>query len=340
MKGRDSHITVLMTTHQSMRFLSHQLASILSQDRLPDLLVVADDASSDGTLDLLREMEQHSAIPMAVISHSEHVGLRRNIEDGLQACPSGIIVLADHDDIWSPHKLTTAAEALAEMDVAVWFSDAELIDEQDRLLGRTAWEAVHLDPGAQRAMLAGSGVDRLLHGMTVVGATMAFTTGLLNWALPLPPELEGENYLYLHDGWLSVLASVVGEVATTPERLVRYRQHPGQVTAMSLLGAARASSNSPTGSVGDDLVRERDRLALVCGRVRRVGAPSANSARILQTLEARLAFVADRVTIRDGAGSPARRGGLVLRHVLRGDYHRFARGALSVAKDLRLMASP
>src|ERR1700728_346533 len=49
-----SRISVAMCTYNGERFLAAQLESIVQQTRLPDELVVCDDASTDQTLSIVR----------------------------------------------------------------------------------------------------------------------------------------------------------------------------------------------------------------------------------------------------------------------------------------------
>ena len=100
-----------MTTYQGQRYVAEQIASVFAQTRLPDLVIVADDASTDGTLDIVRAVERASAVPMRVLTAEANAGLRVNIETGLVACPPGIVVLADHDDVWRPDKLALVERA-------------------------------------------------------------------------------------------------------------------------------------------------------------------------------------------------------------------------------------
>jgi hypothetical protein len=308
--------------------------------------VVADDASTDGTLGILRAAERASAIPICVLSAQANAGLRANMEAGLMACPPGIVVLADHDDVWMQDKLRRVESAFTDPDIVLWFSDAELIDANGRLLGSRAWEAVRFDNAAQRAVLEGRGLDRLLHGMTVVGATMAFRSELLEWALPLPIELDNAEHLFLHDGWLAVIGSVVGRIHAEPRPLVRYRQYAGQFTAMSLIRGMEPMDLNV--AAVDKLRTDQARVRLVAERVRDVGIPPNGPPRVALDLFRRDQFLTDRLQLRDGpasaascahAGSRRRDAARVARHLVGGDYHRYARGVRTAGKDLALAVS-
>jgi glycosyltransferase involved in cell wall biosynthesis len=327
-----------MTTYQGRRYVTQQLDSVLAQTRVPDLVVVADDASTDGTVDLVRAALRATTIPIRILTAPSNAGLRANVESGLRACAPGIVALADHDDLWRPDKLALIEAAFADPSVVLWFSDADLVDSDGVPLGVRAWDAVRFDEAAQRAVREGRAVDRFLHGMTVVGATMAFRTELLSWALPLPVELDAADHLFLHDGWLAVLGSVVGRVHAEPRPLVRYRQHGGQLTAMSML-RSMGSPDADTSSV-DNLRIDQARTRLVADRLREVGLPPHGPPGVASDVFRRDAFLTDRLALRDRRSGSARvDAALVVRRLLAGDYHRYARGVLTAGKDLGLAMS-
>ena len=51
-----------------------------------------------------------------------------------------------------------------------------------------------------------------------------------------PVDMDnGNSSLFLHDGWLAVVASTFGRVLVDPRPLTRYRQHAKQVTGMGMI---------------------------------------------------------------------------------------------------------
>ena len=319
-----------MTTYQGERYVAEQLASILSQRALPEEVVIGDDASSDRTPDVLHDVARRSPVPIRVIRRDVNLGLARNVEEVLAACGGRVIVLSDQDDVWATGKVEAAAAAFDDPAVMLWFSDAELIGADGEQLGRTAWEAVHFGPAQQRLVGGGSGLRRLLHGQTVTGATMAIRREVLDVALPLPDEAGGSAGLYLHDGWLSVIAYLLGGAAVDPRRLTQYRQHAGQVTGMSMTGTPDVAGDGALGSRAAALIRDHARVKLVAGRIRHRDAAGRCRPEALAELLALEEFLERRILPRGTAG---RRSG-VIRSLLAGHYSRFARGWRTAAKDL------
>lgn len=319
-------ISVAMTTYQGERHLARQLESILGQTRLPDEVVVSDDASTDSSWEIVRTVAAQAPLPFRVLRNQQRLGLRSNIEKALTACDGSVIVLADQDDLWAPTKVETLAAAFTDPDVTLWFSDGELIDDHDRPLGGTVWGATGFAAHNQRLMSDGHGLGQLLHGQTVTGATMAVRDSVVRLALPLPGQLEGPEHLFLHDGWLAVVAAVLGTVSVEPQALTSYRQHESQVTAMSMARPRDGTRRSlDAGSRGAQLLRDHARVALVADRIRTASVHT----RTAEELFDRECLLAARALPRS-----AGRARQIWRQLKRGAYHRYSSGTLTALSDL------
>lgn len=326
-------ISVAVTTYQGEKHLPSQLGSIVAQRRLPDEVVVSDDASTDRTWEILTAFAADSPVPVRLLRQATNAGLRRNVERALGACTGTVVVLSDQDDVWDAGKLAAVDAAFADPSVTLWFSDADLVDDDGAPLGATAWEATHFAAEDRARVAAGQGLGRLLHGMTVTGATMAVSADVLAVALPLPDALDGPAHLYLHDGWLAVLAHVMGRTVVDERRLTSYRQHADQLTGMSLAGGA-TQSPEPAGR-GRSARRERlavdhARAHLVMTRLRDSDAVPGCRPDAAEELRALDEFLGVRML---GPHTRGRRGA-VLGQLLRGRYHRYARGLRTTAVDL------
>ncbi|GAA4836873.1 glycosyltransferase family 2 protein [Luteimicrobium xylanilyticum] len=323
-------ISVVMTTFQGARYVTQQLTSILDQDRPPEELIVADDGSTDGTPDIVRDLTRSAGLPATILEASRNLGLRRNMDRALRAATGDVLVLSDQDDLWRHDKLRHVAAAFARPEVTLWASNAELVDGDGEDLGRHLWDAVRLTPASRDEIESGRLNRRLLAGQTLTGATMAFRASVLSVALPLPDALDGPDHLFLHDGWIAALASVVGQVMLDPEPLVRYRQHAAQVTQMSLMPALgeQATGSTPPHDGARERDLERRRVGLLADRLTVAGR--AQDAHPGVDELARLdRFLAGRAGV-SGVGRLA----FAARATLDGSYRRYARGVLSAGKDL------
>lgn len=322
-------ISVAVTTFNGARFVRSQRESILAQSIRPLEIVVSDDGSSDDTTRILEEIASEHPGLVRVIGGS-HLGLRGNVQRAVAACSGDVIALADQDDVWHEAKLEAIGDAFAAGDVTLWFSDAVLIDETDSPLGRSAWESVHLDPATVDAVRVGRGLERLIHGQTVTGATMALRRSVLDVALPLPDDVGDPGDVYLHDGWFAVLASVLGRTVADSAQYVSYRQHPDQVTMMTLAGAVPGETTTRRrASSWAQLNVETRRIELVLDRLIERG-------RLKQTREQDSAWLADRRELLEVRTAPPGLGRIlgIARLALRGRYAKHGLGWRAVVVDL------
>lgn len=320
-------ISVAVATFNGERFVEEQLTSILGQHPAPWEVVIADDGSTDRTRDVVARVLSDSPYRVRFVG-GDHIGLRGNVERAIAACEGSVIVLCDQDDIWLPGRLDAIGRAFEDPSVTLWFSDAVLIDEDGAELGARLWENVHLSPDARRAIARGGEVRRLLHGMTVTGATMAFRASVRSLALPLPDALKGPDHLFLHDGWIAVLAALTGQVVIDERALTRYRQHSAQFTEM------RVTEQSPPGrrrtpAGRREIADEHARVSLVLDRLTERGALERLTPASRQLLVELEEFLRRRAAPRG-----ARRTGAILSALGSGQYRRHARGWRTALADL------
>jgi hypothetical protein len=322
------HISVALVTYNGQRFIEEQLASIMGQLPVPHEVVIADDGSSDRTREVVESVMIGAPFRARMVG-GDHVGLRRNVERAVQACNGAVIALSDQDDIWLPGRLAAIERAFYDPAVKLWFSDADLIDEHGSPLGARLWDKVTLPPEAQRELSDGFGVRRLLHGMTVTGATMAFRASVRSLALPLPTELD-EPDLFLHDGWIAVLAALTGRVVADPRCFTLYRQHEQQFTSMRVASQTTTPSRSRGAlATRHGIEREHARVRLVLERLVDRGALHTCS-----QADQRLLIELEDLLRRRAAPAGSRRVSAILSAFRAGQYDRYARGWRTALADL------
>lgn len=84
------------------KYLAEAIASILTQEDVNLELVVVDDGSTDGTLNVLRACRD----PRLRLFQREHEGIVAALNFGLQQCRSEIVARQDADDVSHQHRLS------------------------------------------------------------------------------------------------------------------------------------------------------------------------------------------------------------------------------------------
>lgn len=310
-------IAVALCTYNGEAHLREQLRSILAQSRLPDELVVTDDASDDDTMSILDRELRDAPFAVDCERNTTTIGVAANFAATLARCHADVIALADQDDIWAPHRLAAGCSPFASDDVTATFSDAVLIDDAGRARPSSLWAKHGIGKRAHRR-LAGGGVWRqMLRWNCVTGATLAIRRDVLDTALPIPADT-------LHDEWLAIVAAGLGDVVAVPERLVSYRVHSGSALGLPprklnpLLSERRADI--------DVRAREAERFRVLAERLSSAGATArAAEATAKAALAERRAALDTR---------PLRRVAPVAAALASGRYHRYGHGLRSAAHDL------
>ena len=219
-------ISVAMATYNGERFLGEQLRSIAAQERLPDELVVADDSSVDRTWEIVAEFARTAPFPVRLHRNERRLGWRANFMSALARCGSDLIALCDQDDVWHPTKLAIAERAMDEPDIVLFFHDAWLIDGTGK---RTGPANIFSFARAQSAAL-GLFIFQplwLLDGVPSLAAGAIEPVGSID-------RQQRSARRAPHDQWLFFLATVLGTVRFSQERLTELRQHGGNAVGQPL----------------------------------------------------------------------------------------------------------
>ena len=147
---------IVLATYNGAQFLPEQLQSFLTQERLPDELLVSDDASTDDTLAIVEGFARKAPFPVRVSVNPERLGFIQNFAKALALSDADVIFMSDQDDVWFPAKLATMLAAVEEHpDKLLFVCDAELVEEDLSPTGLTIFGQKNPDAGAERSSTYG-----------------------------------------------------------------------------------------------------------------------------------------------------------------------------------------
>ena len=199
-------ISVCMATYNGEKYIEAQLRSILSQLSENDEVIVSDDASTDRTLEVVRQLNDDR---IKIVHHETDHGYTKNFENALKYARGDYIFLSDQDDEWLPEKVNVTLSALKNADFVV--SDCITQDENGNVL----------DPSRFKTFKIKKGFWRLMIKTRYLGCCMAFKKNVLQAALPFP-----ENSYYIeHDLWLAAVAELYFKVELINQPLIIYKRH-------------------------------------------------------------------------------------------------------------------
>lgn len=202
---------------------------MLIQTVLPDELIICDDGSSDGTIDVVESFASTAPFSVKVYKNDiQPLGSTKNFEKAISLCKGDIIVLSDQDDVWMPNKLVILQKAIND-GAGLVFSDAELVDEHLIPLDYSLFGSFNFSRKEKHKMADGSIFDVLMRRNIVTGATAAFSRRHLPLILPISNN-------WIHDAWIALLIASVDKVAVINHPLIKYRQHSQNQIGQKKLG--------------------------------------------------------------------------------------------------------
>lgn len=203
-------VDILLATYQGKTYLREQIDSILNQTYPDFKLLIRDDGSRDGTLDLLQTYDDPR---IKWVSTQGHLGAKVNFVELMRQSRADYIFFSDQDDVWLPHKIATMLPHLKKNTPLLVHTDLTIVDDKLEILANSFWKWARLYP------LKSTTLNRLVMQNVVTGCSMAINRSLLEKARPIPKAIV------MHDWWLALVASCFGQVVPLSEPLVLYRQH-------------------------------------------------------------------------------------------------------------------
>lgn len=197
-------ISVCIATYNGEQFLFRQLDSILQQIGPEDEVVVSDDGSKDGTIDVLHRFNDSR---IRIIKNERH-GVVHNFENAILNAKGDYIFLSDQDDEWMPNKVNVCLDVLQSYDCLV--TDCYICDA----MGNIAKDSFFALNGTKKGKLY-----NLLVKSGYIGCCMAFRREILSMVLPFPEDIP------LHDMWIGNICAFYYRMAWVPDKLIKYRRH-------------------------------------------------------------------------------------------------------------------
>jgi glycosyltransferase involved in cell wall biosynthesis len=208
-----------MCTYNGAQYIEEQLASILTQTRAPDELLICDDGSHDNTLAIIQSFASKIPFETHIHCNKTTLGITKNFEKTISLCSGDVIALSDQDDVWHPQKLYQIEQVfLQNPHIGGVFTNAAVVDQNLQPFGFSLWDVVHFTTKEQILLQRGKALDILLKHLVVTGATLAFRSTWRDKLIPIP-------HCWMHDAWIALTLAAFSKLAIIQEELIQYRQH-------------------------------------------------------------------------------------------------------------------
>jgi glycosyltransferase involved in cell wall biosynthesis len=148
--NKEPLVSVCMVTYNHESYIARAIESVLMQKTdFPFELVVSDDCSSDGTVEICRSYKDRYPDRIRLLLSEKRLGVTGNGVKTLDACTGKYIALCDGDDFWtSPDKLQKQADIMETHEEYVICAHLCCFYHQDEEIVRPAHTPALLKDGA------------------------------------------------------------------------------------------------------------------------------------------------------------------------------------------------
>lgn len=204
-------VSVALPVYNGAMYLKPQLDSILAQLKPDDELVVAYQASTDRSLEILEQYQKMDA--RVKVYQNDKTGVTANFDLALSKCQGDCIFISDQDDVWMEGKRDRCVEALQKSGAELVIHNALHTNDALEPQKETFFEIYPIGPGRWKN----------IKKPRMSGCCMAMTQEMRERVLPIP-EIHG------YDQWIAVLAEWSGAVTYLDDVLLLHRLHGDNVT--------------------------------------------------------------------------------------------------------------
>lgn len=209
-KGEEGLVSVIMPTWNSEKFVAESIESILAQTYTNWELIITDDCSKDGTMDILRKYaEKDKRIRVQQNEKNGGAGISRN--NSISAARGQYIAFCDSDDRWTRDKLEKQLEYMQSKDIALCFAPYYTCDDRSQYLGYVS--------APSRVNLFQMMCDNKIGFLTAI-----YDTSKLG-KHPMPPQRKRQDHALLLN-----LLKICNHAYSIHEPLAHYRIHAGNMS--------------------------------------------------------------------------------------------------------------
>lgn len=206
-----SKVSILLCAHNAEAYIAEAVESTLRQTFRDFELIIMNDGSTDGTLDIINSYKDTRIT--VVEGHHDYIS---SLNSGLRICRGQYVARMDADDIMEPTRLETQVALMdAHPEITVCTSWAMAFDGAEGVVGNRV-----------RGMLENVNV------LFLIGNFLIHPTSMIRRCFITRHRLHyREGYAFAEDFKLwTDIARKYGQFYVIPQPLLRYRITPTQVT--------------------------------------------------------------------------------------------------------------
>ncbi|ACA60196.1 glycosyltransferase [Candidatus Desulforudis audaxviator] len=220
---RSPVVSVIIPTYNHKDFIKDAIESVLQQTFQDFEVIVADDASNDGTATIVKSYAQQYPEKIKAVIGDRRLGIAGNINRALRLATGKYIAWLGGDDLMYPTKLEKQVRYLeAHPEITGCHHDADVYDEQTKQVVGVFSE---LYSRGNKKLVEGRIEVLFDPGAFMLPSTMMFRRNAC------PPHGFDERLRYANDWLFDIETFRSGRIGAIKEVLGVYRRHGGNVTS-------------------------------------------------------------------------------------------------------------
>jgi len=217
-------VSVIMPNFNHAPYLKQRMDSILAQD-YPDFeVILLDDASTDNSVELLKQYSNHPQVKALIVNETNSGNTFAQWHRGIQQATGDYIWIAESDDVAEPTLLSRLVQALKQKDAVLAFCNSQWMDSEGNPIPR------HQDSRWKRdfSMAGGDFIKQYLLGYNTIcnASAVLFRREMLpavDWYQIQQLNASGDRLF-----WIQL--ALQGRVAYVAQTLNHFRQHEHKVS--------------------------------------------------------------------------------------------------------------
>ena len=223
---REFKVSVAMVTYNGVKFIEEQLESIINNTIKPDEIVISDDGSTDGSLEVIRKIigaYSDSGISFLLLTDNPIHGVGTNYEWAYRHTTGDIIFSSGQDDVWAQDKIEKVLNVyINHPDAQVVITDAYYIDGQGKIMPKRFCQrfidGLNLQQGESIRVERSKYMEFAESTIMVSGPVISFKNSLKELIIPIPRN----NY---EDHWIEAIGVAENSLYFLMEKTTYYRIH-------------------------------------------------------------------------------------------------------------------
>ncbi len=214
-------IDILLPVYNGEKYLKEQIDSLLGQTNRDFRLLIRDDSSSDGSVDIINEIIKNipPQSPEIIILRDEkgNLGSTKSFEELVKYVEGDYFMFCDQDDIWKPDKIDVTLEKMKEEESLnpnlpiLICTDSACIDQYGNVIADSFYRS-------QKFEYTFDSREKMAALNIIQGNTCMMNKKCKEYIHGIPQEV-------VYDAWVGLVIAYYGKVFYLYEQTLFYRQH-------------------------------------------------------------------------------------------------------------------